>query len=265
MVGSVTDELARTGIVKLSGVFGDDDGARMRQVLWRELSTRYGIERADRSTWDRHPPTGLKSTKRSHAFAAMCGPAVRDALDELFGPGEWVPPANQGQVLVTMPNATEWRVPDRLWHADFLPTEVQRPLGAVKLWALFDDVEPGGGGTPQLAGSHRLFARYLDETGERDYKRAKFGFLRSHPWLRALSRDDGDPNRDHVFMDEPTAIDGVDVQVVECTGRSGDVYLTHPWVFHTIAMNASCRPRLMRSFAVRRRPQGAPGTTTPAS
>jgi ectoine hydroxylase-related dioxygenase (phytanoyl-CoA dioxygenase family) len=47
-----------------------------------------------------------------------------------------------------------------------------------------------------------------------------------------------------------TEIDGHEPRVVECTGRAGDVYLTHPWLFHTIATNASRRPRPMRSFAV---------------
>ena len=252
-VGSrLVEEFDRTGIVRLTGVFRDEDGERMRQVVWRELSARYGIERDDRSTWGFHPPTGLKSTKKSRAFAPIGAPAVLSALDELFGAGCWEPPSNYGQVLVTMPTTTVWRVPHRLWHPDFLPSECQSPLAGVKLWVLFDDVEPGGGGTPQLVGSHRLFDRYLASTGERDYKRAKFGFLESHAWLRALTHDDGDPDRNHTFMAAPTMVDGVEVQVVECAGRTGDVFVTHPWEFHSIAPNASERPRLMRSFAVRR-------------
>jgi len=254
----LVEEFDRTGVVKVTAVFGENAGEQMREVVWRELSARYGIERDVRSTWDRHPPTGLKSTKKSRVFAAISGSSLLAALDELFGVGGWQPPRNYGQVLVTMPTATEWRVPHRLWHSDFLPAEVQRPLGAVKLWVLFGEVAPGGGGTPQLAGSHRLFDRYLASTGERDYKRAKFGFLRSHPWLRALTHDDGDPDRNRRFMAEPETIDGVDVRVLECSGQTGDVYITHPWVFHTIAANASDRPRFMRSLAVRRQPMTAP-------
>jgi hypothetical protein len=251
-VGSLAEDFDRAGIVKLCAVFDEDAGEQMRQVVWRELSARHGIERDVRSTWHRHPPTGLKSTKKSRVFGAIAGATLRAALDELFGPGRWQSPKDYGQVLVTMPTATEWRVPNRLWHSDFLPTEVQQPLAAVKLWALFGDVSPGGGGTPQLAGSHRLFDRYLASTAERDYKRAKFGFLSSHPWLFGLTHDDGDPGRNRKFMTEPTTIDGVEVQVLECTGKTGDVYITHPWVFHTIAPNASDRPRFMRSLAIRR-------------
>jgi hypothetical protein len=243
----------RTGVIKLAAAFPAASAGGMRDVVWRELRDRYRIERDDPSTWDRHPPVGLRSSKRSRAFAPMCGPHLAAALDELFGVDGWTPPKTYGNVLVTMPNATAWRVPDRLWHSDFEATAAPDELFAVKVWALFDDVEAGGGGTPQLLGSHRLFARYLATTDVHEYKAAKFGFLRSHPWLHALARDNGDPDRNERFMAADTDVDGVAVRVIECTGRAGDVYITHPWVFHTIAANAQRRPRLMRSFAVRRR------------
>ena len=248
--GPVAKEFDRTGIFKLERAFSDDDASRMRDVVWSELDRRYGIARDDPSTWNRHEPTGLKSTKKSGAFAPMCGPVVTQTLDALFGPQRWQRPKHFGNVLVTMPNDGPWRVPDKIWHSDFPPTLPVDRLLAVKLWALFADVEAGGGGTPQLAGSHGLFARYLARTGDHDYKRAKFGFLNSHPWLKALSHDDGDPARNERFMGAATEIDGQELRVLECTGRAGDVYVTHPWVFHTVAANTSGHARLMRSFAI---------------
>jgi ectoine hydroxylase-related dioxygenase (phytanoyl-CoA dioxygenase family) len=177
---------------------------------------------------------------------------VEHALDTLLGAGHWARPRQFGNVLVTMPNAREWRVPHAVWHSDFPATLPVDRLTVLKLWALFGDVEPRGGGTPQLAGSHLAFARYLERTTERDYKRAKFGFLDSHPWLQLLTRDDGDPDRNEALMDVGADIDGVRLRVVELTGRAGDVYLTHPWVFHSIASNASRCPRLMRSVTIPR-------------
>jgi hypothetical protein len=41
--------------------------------------------------------------------------------------------------------------------------------------------------------------------------------------------------------------------VVELTGAPGDLFVTHPWVFHSIAGNAGTEPRFMRSFAIRER------------
>jgi hypothetical protein len=252
-------EFARTGIVKLAGAFGARHAARMRDVVWNELHHRYGIEREDPATWDRHPPTGLKSTKRSRAFAPIASPAVVGALDDLLGVDRWRHPPHYGNVLVTMPNATEWRVPHRVWHSDFEATYAPDRVFAVKLWALFGDVAPGGGGTPQLAGSHRLCARFVADRAELAYKPTKLAFLRSHPGLRALTRDDGDAQRNAVFMDDDTDVDGIPARVVELAGDAGDVFITHAWVFHSIAANATDHPRLMRSVAIHRvNPSGAP-------
>ena len=247
-------EFERTGIVKLEAAFTAEQAARMRDVVWRELLHRYDIVRDDPTTWSRHAPTGLKSSKKSRAFAPILGPAVRGALDDLFGAENWIRPKHYGQVLVTMPNASEWRVPHKQWHADFPYLTRPDDLFAVKYWALFDDVEPGGGGTPQLAGSHRLTARYIEgrTTDQLEYKRVRDGFLRSHPWLRSLITQDDDSERNARFMHDEVDLDGLPARVIECTGRAGDVYLTHPWVMHSIAVNATRRPRLMRSMAIRR-------------
>jgi len=247
-----TGDFATMGIIKCESVFSARDAARMGDVLWNELERRYGLERDDPSSWDRHPPYGLKSTKKSAAFAPILGPKLCALLDDLFAPDGWTPPKSFGNVLVTMPDAAEWRVPHRLWHSDFLPTLPTHALAAVKVWALCADVERGGGGTPQLAGSHVAFARYLAHSQETDYKRAKFGFLRSHPALRQLTHDDADADRNDALMRKGIDIDGTVLRVIECTGAAGDVYVTHPWVFHTIATNASRRPRFMRSFAISR-------------
>ncbi len=247
------EEFDRTGLLRLEGAFSRSAAEDMRVVLWNELVHRYGIERDDPTTWDRHPPTGLKSTKRAKVFQPICSPVVGDALDDLLGPGCWDRPEQYGNVLVTMPNATQWRVPHRIWHSDFEATNSSVDLFAVKLWALFGAVEPGGGGTPQLLGSHKLFARYLESTDVREYKRAKLGFLRSHPSLIALTNDDGDPRRNERFMGADWDVDGLPARVVELTGAPGDVFITHGWLFHTVAVNATDQPRLMRSVAVRRR------------
>jgi hypothetical protein len=243
-----------TGMLKVEGAFSPDDAAVMRAVVWHELQRRYDIDVDDRSTWHRHPPTGLKASKKSRAFAPVMGDATRGMLDDLFGPGAWQPPKHYGQVLVTMPGDPPWRVPWRNWHADFQYDGGLAPLFAVKLWALFGDVAPGGGGTPQLAGSHRVVARYLDGRSheEREYKRVRDGFLRSHPWLRSLTVDDGDPHRNARLMGEGAGVDGLPVRVVECTGQAGDLYITHPWVMHSIATNTSTDPRFMRSLAIYR-------------
>ena len=52
------------------------------------------------------------------------------------------------------------------------------------------------------------------------------------------------------FLTE-TDVDGLPARVVELTGVPGDVFITHAWVFHSIAANARQTPRMMRSGAIR--------------
>jgi hypothetical protein len=235
-----TDELdvfERDGIVKIPSAFTSDEAAGMRDVLWNELSARHAIDRDDRSTWTPLRPTGLKTTKFDRRAHAVLGPRVRLALDGLLG--EWLEPKHQGQVLVTMPEGVPWAVPHRQWHTD---VGFESETGAVKIWALYGDVEPGGGGTPQVAGSHKVIERFLTTTDEREFKAVRDQVLRSDPWFRNLTSE-----QRTVDPMAPADLDGLPVRVVELTGQAGDVYLTHPWILHSIAPNAADTPRMMRS------------------
>ena len=251
-----------TGIVKVEGAFSLVAAARMEDRVWREITRVHGILREDLSTWRGQSPTGLKGCKRHWAFRPILGTAVTSVVDQLLGTGAWEQPKHYGQVLVTLPNASKWRVPHRLWHADFGYEARPGPLFALKYWALLDDVAPGGGGTPQIQGSHLITDRYLREQCDEgtDFKWVHDGIMRSHPWLKALATEDDDPRRNARFMDSAD-IDGLPAQVVELTGRAGDVYITHPWVLHTTAVNAGSRPRIMQTKAVYRHRQ----TGTPAA
>ena len=107
---------------------------------------------------------------------------------------------------------------------------------------MLGDLEPGGGGTPQVAGSHKVIERFLTTTEEREFKAVRDQVLRSDPWFRNLTSEERtvDPMA-------PADLDGLPVRVVELTGQAGDVYLTHPWILHSIAPNAADTPRMMRS------------------
>jgi hypothetical protein len=237
----LTDEelttFQRDGIVKLPSAFSTEDAARMRDVLWYELAKLYGMEREDRSTWTTLRPTGLKTTHKHRAADAILGPPLRSALDGLLG--AWKEPPHLGQVLVTMPEGVPWAVPHRQWHTD---EGFDEPPQAVKIWALLGDLEPGGGGTPQVAGSHQVISRFLTTTAQREFKAVRDAVLRSDPWFRNLTSEERS-----VDPMEPADIDGLPVRVVELTGQAGDVFLTHPWILHSIAPNANDTPRMIRS------------------
>ena len=42
----------------------------------------------------------------------------------------------------------------------------------------------------------------------------------------------------------------VPARVIEACGEAGDVFVTHGWVYHSIAANAGSAPRLMRGTTV---------------
>jgi ectoine hydroxylase-related dioxygenase (phytanoyl-CoA dioxygenase family) len=234
----------RDGIVKLPAAFSAEDAARMRNVLWNELSARHGMDRNDRSTWTTLRPVGLKTTKSSRGALAAMGPRVRSALDGLLG--HWIEPRHQGQVLVTMPGGVPRAVPHRQWHTD---VGYEEQPEAVKIWALLGDLVPGGGGTPQVAGSHKVIERFLTTTEEREFKAVRDAVLRSDPWFRNLTSAERS-----VDPMEPADLDGLPVRVVELTGQAGDVFLTHPWILHSIAPNAADTPRMMRSRFIYKAP-----------
>jgi hypothetical protein len=238
------EEFGRDGIARIPGAFAAEDASRMRDVLWRELAERYGMLQDDRSTWKPVRPTKLAVTKKDPAANVILGAPLRTALDQLFGPAGWTEPPHQGQVLVTLPTGESWSLPHRQWHTDVGFDLPQDELVGVKVWALLGDLEPGGGGTPQVAGSHRVIARYLNTTRERNFSTVRDQVLASHPWFLHLTREDRTSAAE--LMTE-SDLDGVPVRVVELTGQAGDVYLTHPWILHSIAPNARDTPRMMRS------------------
>jgi ectoine hydroxylase-related dioxygenase (phytanoyl-CoA dioxygenase family) len=138
-----------------------------------------------------------------------------------------------------MPEGGPWVVPHRQWHTDVGFEDTPQ---SIKIWALLGDLGPGGGGTPQVAGSHKVIERFLTTTEEREFKAVRDQVLQSDPWFRNLTSEDRtvDPMA-------PADLDGLPVRVIELTGQAGDVYLTHPWILHSIAANAADTPRMMRS------------------
>lgn len=159
--------------------------------------------------------------------------------------------------MVTFPDAGgDWRLPHTLWHPDFgFSGRVDRPFAA-DVFAFFGEVAPHGGGTLVIARSHHLVGAFVDgRSAEQlsDYTATRDSFMASHPWLKELKTDDGDPDRNARFMDLDTDIGGVSVRVVELTGQPGDIVITHPWVFHCRSPNVNDVPRLMRTKGIYRR------------
>lgn len=140
------------------------------------------------------------------------------------------------QCLVTLPNAREWHVPHGMWHVDF-PRLASGLSPGVQLFACLGQVEAQGGGTLVVAGSHRLL-----NTGQMIRSKDIKQFLARNDFFRALFNAQEERSR---IGDWSGAVGGVRVEVVELTGAPGDACLMDLRVLHTIAPNASRRPRMM--------------------
>jgi len=143
------------------------------------------------------------------------------------------------QVLFTLPNAAIWSAPSG-WHAD-VPRLASGRSHGVQLFVLLDVVEPGGGGTVAIAGSHRLL-----NLGRHIRMKELRPLLCREPFFRELySNVPRSAEDSRALMARRAWIEGVEVKVVELTGLPGDLYVTDLRVLHSIAPNAGPRPRLM--------------------
>jgi hypothetical protein len=166
-------------------------------------------------------------------------PALLAAIDALLGGRPFDRTMHKRpQVLFTLPTAGGWMLPDG-WHADSARLASGQSEG-VQLFGFLDTVEPRGGGTVVIAGSHRLF-----NFGRHIHGKEFTRLVREEPFLRGLLSPGvlanvaaGDPL--------PKGVSGaVELEVLELTGEPGDAYLIDLRILHAGAPNASERPRMM--------------------
>ena len=131
----------------------------------------------------------------------------------------------------------KWEVPRSIWHLDIPRSRSIGPPGP-EMFTFLNKVEPEGGGTLILAGSHRLL-NDVDYLSSKGVKRK----LKRHAYFRELTgKGDGDRSR---FLEEIGDIDNVPVKVVELTGDPGDVYFVDLRLLHSLGANTSDQPRMM--------------------
>jgi hypothetical protein len=232
-----------TGVLRLDGLISPAVADRAREAildslarlgLWRDGA--WALPETQRPRW---PDPGVSAKaigRRPEAETLIEEPALLSAVDRLldgrpFDRKLFARP----QVLVTLPNAESWSLPSIGWHVDSprLPG-ADRP--GVQLFAVLDRLEPGGGGTLVVAGSHRLLndGRFIRS---RDVGR----LLRREAFFRDLLGGQAPPGG----RLPNGASEEVELEVVELTGAPGDVWLLDMRVLHSGAPNASGRPRIM--------------------
>lgn len=241
-------EFEATGVVRLAGAFSAAQAAAMRNVVWDYAERKIGIRPNDHATW----PTGWipiswKPLKRNATFGPITNnTAVIGALDAIFDEDGWETPKPGAQILMSFPGPGPWMLPDS-WHMDGGFERPTWPVFAVKLFAFFGPVEPMGGGTLLLSGSHRLVERYRETIppGTGEGKQNWRPFMKHHPQLARLLDGDRFEDGGRSLVGQRYDVDGVPVEVLELTGQPGDVVIAHLHVFHAASPNTGHRPRQM--------------------
>ena len=252
---SLAEEFVARGVVRVPGAFSVEAAEAIGATVWGSVERRSEIRRNDSSTWPSGAAPGLsfKNLKGRRVFEpVVSSERVQCALDAIVGEGHWEQPKLGAQVLLTFPSAGPWIMPNG-WHIDGGFDRDVWPPPSIRMFSFFDTVEPEGGGTLLLEGSHHLVERYItDHTAPIPGNSVSWGrFMKHHPALADLRREhtEASPRRDLVGAEFD--VDGVSVRAIEASGSPGDLYLAHFYVFHTGSPNASSRPRQMLSTTAR--------------
>ncbi|MBS0361816.1 MAG: hypothetical protein JSR98_10575 [Proteobacteria bacterium] len=234
------------GLVRLPGFIARESAEAMADRLWGEMARRHAIRHDDPATWDAERPAQFGPLQKTGAFNAMATPELRGVIDALIGEGAWIEPAGWGLPLVCFPTPGAWELPHKVWHLDLTPDPKNPGLMVGRVFLLLAPLRAQGGGTLVATGSHRIIEALTAERGARmSSAEVRKALVRHHAWfadLMAPPRNGED--RVARFMDAPTVVDGVPLQVEEIVGEPGDVLVMHPHALHGLSANVLETPRL---------------------
>jgi ectoine hydroxylase-related dioxygenase (phytanoyl-CoA dioxygenase family) len=236
----------RDGMFRFDGLLSAEGVVRARNVvlgqfeklgLWHDGAWRMPEVLPE---W---PAMGIKPARdighrHQEVDALVTEPAVMALVGELTGGRPLDETLHPGsQVLASLPNAGPWVLPES-WHVD-TPRLPSGQSPGVQIFTFLETVEPRGGATLAMAGSHRLF-----DNGKAMKTRDIVRGLRGEPFFARLTAERfelADPS-----VDLPLgAVGDVPLKVVELTGKPGDAWLVDLRVLHAGAPNARDRPRVM--------------------
>lgn len=154
------------------------------------------------------------AVKLESELEALFSDKLKSVMNDLVGKD--LKESQSPQLLLSFPHKEKWSLTSLNWHLDLkLPTDDLIP--GIQAFVLIDDVKPQGGATLALAGSH------------------KFHQIRQHP--------DFQENPDKFL--KPQKINGVNIQIIEMSGKAGDVYLMDLRVLHSPSINGQKHLRMM--------------------
>ncbi|QLY31428.1 phytanoyl-CoA dioxygenase family protein [Nocardia huaxiensis] len=217
------------GFVKLENAFPREVAEAGREILWKAT----GCDPDDPSTWTQ-PVHRFGDFSMFPFVAAANTPALREAFDQLVGPGRWWPRNSLGGFVIRFPS--DQNPGDDGWHVDAsFPSDdpdaepfdylrwrvnlTSKGRGLLMLF-LFSDVEPDDSPTRIRVGSHLRLAKALEPLGD------KGAAVVDEPLVEVYNST-------------------ADLPEAYATGRAGDVYLCHPFLVHAGQAHHGKNPRFL--------------------
>lgn len=226
LTGAEIDRFVNDGYLKLEAAFPRELADQGRAILWRDL----GCDENDPTTWT-SPVIRLGMYGQEPFKLAANTPVLRQAFNQLVGPGRWLARGTLGTFPVRFPHPAD--AGDTGWHVDtsfapqgensndFLDWRVNvSSNGRVLLMLfLFSDIDEIDAPTRIRVGSHLDIARRLAPAGEAGMS------------LRELAATG--------FEETSTRPEAL------ATGRAGTVYLCHPFLVHAAQRHRGTHPRFV--------------------
>lgn len=215
--GQIEDFIER-GWTLLQGAFSP----AVARAVRHDLGNRIGVDLERPEQWS-EPRVWLQEMMTEEPYTDALTERFHAAVDQLVGSGRWVMTSEMGWWPTTFPGFDDPDYGDD-WHIEggWFRHRISSPEQALLNLFCFSTVEPGGGGTLLVEGSHRLAASILWD-GEPDG--LEVGDFDAP--LTAMLDEQGWP------------------EVVEVVAEEGDVVLAHPLLFHASNPNHGTRPRVM--------------------
>ncbi|MCV7279402.1 phytanoyl-CoA dioxygenase family protein [Mycolicibacterium flavescens] len=212
---------ATDGYLKIERAAPREVADAARALLWRQL----GLSPDDPGSWT-EPVRWAADMTGAGPFGELArSPKLAAALDDICGPGGWLPLGALGNIPVRFPVSPP--DDDRGWHIDAntpLPDGSWAVTGrphTVLVLTLLSEVGPDDAPTRIRVGSHHDVARVL---GPEPVELAEMGRL----------------------VDEASAAR----PVTYATGSPGDMYLLHPFTAHAADEHRGSTPRFMAQSPV---------------
>lgn len=192
------------------------------RAVRNDLGRRIGIDLEHPEEWTR-PRVWLREVLKESPYTDALTKRFHAAVDQLVGAGRWTMTREMGWWPITFPGFSDPPYGED-WHIEggWFHHHPWSPEQALLNLFCFSTVDPGGGGTLLVEGSHHLAARILWEAEPRGLESDEF----DAPLHAALDQNDRSG-------------------VVEVVAEEGDVVLAHPLILHSSNPNHGLRPRVM--------------------